>query len=117
MIGLDRLDARRRADLAHQIEFGPGVGTEAVDRAHHGHPEFGQVADMADKVRRARPHCVQVLCLQCLARDAPVHLERPHGSDQYGEGGAQPGLTAFDVEKLLGAQVGAEARFGHHVIA
>ena len=28
----------------------------------------------------------------------------------------EPGFAAFDVEEFLGAEIGAEARLGHHVV-
>jgi hypothetical protein len=40
-----------------------------------------------------------------------VHLERADGRDQHRAVGREPGLAALDVEKLLAAEVGAEAGF------
>ena len=32
------------------------------------------------------------------------------------QSGAKSGLAALDVEKFLGAKIGAETTFGHHVV-
>ena len=48
--------------------------------------------------------------------DAAVHLERAHGRDDHRGVGREAGLAALDVEELLGAEVGAEARLGDHVV-
>ena len=32
------------------------------------------------------------------------------------QSGARPGLAALDVEEFLGAEIGAEAGFGHHIV-
>ena len=48
--------------------------------------------------------------------DAAVHLQRAHGRDDHRRGRLQAGLAALDVEELLGAEVGAEAGLGHHVV-
>ena len=49
-------------------------------------------------------------------RDAAVHLQGADRRDDDGGRRLQPGLAALDVEEFLGAEVGAEAGFGHHVI-
>ena len=40
-----------------------------------------------------------------------------HRGDDHRRGGLQPGYAAFDVEEFLRAEVGAEAGFGHDVVA
>jgi hypothetical protein len=58
----------------------------------------------------------QVLLVHFPDVDAAVVLERAHGGDDHGGVRPQAGLAALDVEELLGAQVGAEARLGDDVI-
>ena len=58
-----------------------------------------------------------VLVLEVVLGDAAVHLERAHGGDDDGRRRAEAGLAALDVEELLRAEVGAEAGFGHDVVA
>ena len=48
--------------------------------------------------------------------DAAVHLERADGGDQHRAVRRDAGLAALDVHELLGAEIGAEAGFGDHVI-
>ncbi len=45
-----------------------------------------------------------------------MHLQRADGGDQHHGVGLEPGHAALDVEELLGAEVGAEAGFRHHII-
>ena len=45
-----------------------------------------------------------------------MHLERANGRHQHDAVRRDAGLTAFDVHEFLGAEVGAEAGFGDHVI-
>jgi di/tripeptidase len=59
---------------------------------------------------------LQVLLLEVFLLDAAVHLERADGGDDHRAGGLEAGLAALDVEELLGAEIGAEAGFGHHVV-
>ena len=76
------------------------------------------------EIRKARAEVLEVLVAQ-LRRQlaaglhlvvAGVHLERAHGRDQHRGVGAHAALAALDVEELLGAHVGAEARLGHDVV-
>ena len=45
-----------------------------------------------------------------------MHLQCPDGRDDHGTGRLQPRLSAFYVEELLAAEIGAEARLRHHDI-
>ena len=45
-----------------------------------------------------------------------MQLQSPQRGDQHRGIGPKSGLPALDVEELLGAQIGAEARLGDHVI-
>jgi hypothetical protein len=45
-----------------------------------------------------------------------MHLERPNGGDHHGAIGLKARFPALDVEELLGAEIGAEARFRHHIV-
>ena len=59
----------------------------------------------------------QILLAQGVLGDAAMHLERAHGGDDHRRLRGQAGLAALDVEELLGAEIGAEAGLGDHVVA
>ena len=71
---------------------------------------------MALQVGHAGFQRLQVLGLEVFLLDAAMHLERADGRHQHDGIGLQTGLAALDVDELLAAQVGAEARLGHHVV-
>ena len=48
--------------------------------------------------------------------DAAVHFERSDCRDQHRRRRLQSRLSALDVEEFLGAEIGAEARFGDDVV-
>ena len=68
--------------------------------------------------RLAQPflHGIDVFLAEIFLLDAAVHLHGAHGRDDDGSRRLQTGLAAFDVEELFGAEVGAEAGFGHHIV-
>ena len=61
---------------------------------------------------KPRSSAPQVLGAEILLVAAAVHLERPHRRDDHRRLGLQPAHATLDVEELLGAEVGAEPRFG-----
>ena len=71
---------------------------------------------MAQQVGQAALDRADVLLVERLLVGAAVQLQRPHRGHDHGEFGLQPGLPAFDVEELLRAQIGAEARFGDDIV-
>ena len=81
------------------------------------HAELAHVLQVPLEVVAALGDGGRVLVLEVVLGDAAVHLERAHGGDDDRCGRVEAGLAALDVEELLGAQVGAEARFRHHVVA
>ena len=58
----------------------------------------------------------QVFLIEHVLGQSALHLERTHRRHQYRRLGIESAGAALDVEELLGAEVGAEARFGHHDI-
>ena len=58
----------------------------------------------------------EVFGLEVLLLDPAMHLERADGGDQHHAVGGEAGLAALDVDEFLAAEVGAEARLGHHVV-
>ena len=48
--------------------------------------------------------------------DAAMHLERAHRCHDHNRVGLETRLAALDVEELLGAEIGPEARLGHHIV-
>ena len=81
------------------------------------HAELAHVLDMAREVGEALLQRLDVLLAELVLGDAAMHLERAHGGDDDRGGRLQARLAALDVEELLGAEVGAEAGLGHHVVA
>ena len=53
---------------------------------------------------------------QVVLGEAAVHLQGTDGCHQHGGVRHEIGLPALDVEEFLGAEVGAEAGFGHHIV-
>ena len=71
---------------------------------------------MALQIRHAGGERLQVFLLEVVFLDAAVHLERADSGDEHHAVRREPGLAALDVEEFLGAEIGAEAGFGHHII-
>ena len=116
MIGHDSLDAERLALLLDQGNFGVGIGRETVDRDHRGQAELLHVLDVAAQIAEA---CVQrrkVFLLEIFLFDAAMHLERPDGGDDDDAGRLQTRLAALDVDELLRAEIGTEARFRDDIV-
>ena len=105
-----------RARRLDQRDLRVGVGAEAVDRNDRLEPELAHVLDVAAQVAHAGLERLQVFLLEIVLLHAAVHFERADGGDQHDAGGLEAGLAALDVEELLAAQIGAEARFGHHIV-
>ena len=102
---------------ADEVQLGLGIGIEAVDGHDSGQAEAaGDVVDVAFEVGHAFFQCGQILGAQFLHGNAAVVLEGTHGGDDDAGIGPEAGLAALDVEKLLGAQVGAEAGFGDDIV-
>ena len=80
-------------------------------------PNFCMFSTWRCEIGHAGFERLEVLLLEVLLLDAAVHLERADGGDQHRAVGREPGLAALDVEELLAAEIGAEARLGHHVVA
>ena len=116
MIGHQRLDANRLALFLDQGDLGFGIGGKAVDRNHGRQAEFLHVFYMALKIGHAGFKRLEIFRLEVFFFYAAVHLQGADGGDQHDAIRRQAGLAAFDVEEFLGAEVGAEAGFGHHVI-
>ncbi len=87
-----------------------------------GHPERGHVRDVGGQVGAAPSDGLWVGLeerrVERLAGYDPayptMHLERPDGGHDDRRVGGESGGPALDVEELLGAHVGAEARLGDH---
>ena len=56
----------------------------------------------------------EVFLRERLLVGAALHFERTDGRDEHRGLGVQSTRAALDVEELLGAQIRAKARFGHH---
>ena len=112
--------AGRQRDLADRLDLGRRVLRERVDRDDRRDPVDRDVLDLLREVLGAGPDGLDVLLeergVERLAGhdlpDAAVHLERPDRGDHHGRRRHEPRRAALDVEELLGAHVGAEARLG-----
>jgi hypothetical protein len=100
--------------LAHGLDLGRRVGGEVVERHHRGQAELADVLDVAREVADAATDGFHILAPEVGLADAAVHLERSHRGDDDASIRGQPRQAALDVHELLGAEVGAEARFRHH---
>ena len=68
--------------------------------------------------RLAKPFssALEILLLEVVLGHAAMHLERADGGDDHHAIRLEAGFAAFDVEEFLGAEIGAEARLGHHIV-
>ena len=71
---------------------------------------------MAQKVGKPRLERGKVLPPQLVLLQSAVHFERAHGGDHHARRRRKTGEAALDVEELLRAEVGAEARLRDDVI-
>ncbi len=59
---------------------------------------------------------LDVFLAQIVLGNTAVHFQCTDGCDDDGNCRVEAGLAAFDVEKLLGPEIGAEARFGYDIV-
>ena len=97
-------------------DLGVGVGDEVVDRDDRRHPELLDVLDVATEIGAAFLDRTDVLRTEILALDPAIHLERAYGRDDHRGVRGETGLAAFDVQELLGAQIGTKTGLGDHVV-
>ncbi len=71
---------------------------------------------MALEIGEALLQRLEIFLLEIVLGDTAMHLQRADGGDQDGAVRLQSGFAAFDVEELLGAEIGAEARLGDDVV-
>src|SRR5882672_1952541 len=111
-LGAELLDSR-----LEQLELLRRVVVEAVDRNNAGNAVvLLHVLDVALEVGDPLLQRLEVLLRDRLQVRAAVVLHRAHRGDDHRRRRAQPRLAALDVDELLRPQVGAEARFGDHVV-
>ncbi len=115
--GGDRLHAEPGAVLVDHLELLLGVANEVVDRHDDGQAEAGDVLHVLLEVHDAAFNGRGVGRLEFLLVDAAVHLECADGGDDDDGAGLEAREAALDVEELLRAEVGAEARLGDGVVA
>ena len=112
------MDAVLRALGANQFQLRVCIVGKAVD-GHHGRQaeHLGDILHMLEQIGQSALQRLQVLLAQFILRHAAVVLQRLYrGHNDHG-GGRQARIAALDVQKLLRAQVRAEARLRHHIIA
>ena len=74
------------------------------------------IAKVLGQIDAACVESREVLVIQFRHRHAAVKFQRAYGRDQHHSVGLEPGHAALDVDKLLGAEICAEACFGHHIV-
>ena len=106
-----RIEFVARDDVVERVVvLGRQVVAEAVDR-HLARDLAGEVALLVVE-EQVRPEDREELGLG----HAAVHLHRPDRGHEHHAVGREARLAALDVHELLGAQVGPEACFRHHVV-
>ncbi len=117
-LGQSNVDAQLLALRLDELQFGLGVGGEAVDGHHAGQlVNLGDVLNMLQQVGQTFFQSLQVLLAGLGLGHAAVVLQGSCGSNQNHAGGLQTSHTALDVQELLSAQVSAEASLGDGVVA
>ncbi len=116
MVGHHAFDPELGRERLEQRDLALGVAREAVDRHHHRHAVFPHILDVTLEIGEALLQRREVLLLEIVLGHPAMHLERADGRHQHHAGGRQPCLAAFDVEELLGAEIGAEAGLGDHIV-
>ena len=71
---------------------------------------------MAAKIGAAFFHGLDILGAKVVFLHAAIHFHGAHGGDQHHTIGGKPGLAAFDIHEFLGAKIGPETGFRHHII-
>ena len=77
---------------------------------------IAHVADVPLQICDALVERGEVFLVDFLQIRAAVKFQGANGRNDHDGGRPQTGLAALDVDELLRAQIGAEARLGHHVI-
>mmetsp|Transcript_1280 Transcript_1280/g.2609 ORF Transcript_1280/g.2609 Transcript_1280/m.2609 type:complete len:448 (+) Transcript_1280:594-1937(+) len=124
MIRYDRvIGAGFQTSLADDFHFGFGVVFELVDGHHGVNSEFFGVFDVFDEICDSFLNkfdvFVGVFCCEWLSRlyrrTAAMHLECTDCSDDDCALWFETRLAAFDVEKLLHANIGTKPSLGNHI--
>ena len=88
-----------------------------VDRDDDGHAELPHIGDVPAEIGAALLQRLDILRAEIFLLHPAIHLQRPDGRDDHRRSRLQPGLAALDVEEFLCPEIGAEARFRHHIVA
>ena len=104
--------------VLQRVDFSLGIAGKAVDRHHSGRsPYCADVIQMALEIGAAIQHGRHVFLIEAVLLHAAVVLERADGSHQHHAVRVDARRAALDIDKLFRAQIGAEARLGHGIIA
>ncbi len=116
-LGQRHIDAQRPAPVPDEGQLGISVVDKAVDRHHTGQAVYlGDVLHMLEKVGQALFQRLQIFRPQLPLGHAAVILQCLHRGHDDHRAGVHPRRPALDIQKLLRAQVRAEARLRHHVV-
>ena len=116
MVGHQRLDAElAQASLTSAISASVSAEKRLMETTGT-RPKFCMFSTCRCRLAMPTGERLGVFLLEVLFLDAAVHLERADGGDQHHRVGRKPGLAALDVDEFLGAEIGAETRFGHYIV-
>src|SRR5207244_2810252 len=100
----------------HRRDLGIGIADEMVYCDGDRHAELLHVLDMPAEICEALLQRLDILLLEIVLADPAMHLEGADGRDDDGDRGSEPRLAALDIEEFFCPEIGAETRFGHHII-
>ena len=112
-----RIDAQRAALFGNEVQLCLRIRGESVD-SHHSRQsvDLGDVFHMAQQIGQAAFQRSEILTAQILLGSAAVVLQGADGGHDDAGICPQAGHAAFDVQKFLCPQIGAETGFRHGVI-
>ncbi len=102
---------------ADRLDFGGRITAETVDGDDTGQAKTEpHIFNVAFQVCQTKIKGRDVFIFQCGPLDAAVIFQGPHRRHDNGRIRNQSGLSALDIDKFLGPQVGPKSGFGDHVI-
>ena len=110
-------DTQRTAALLHQFQLRLRICGKSVEGHHAGQAkDFRDVFHMLQQIGKSLLQRLQILCVQLVLGHTAVVFQGPDRSHHHDGRRRQAGHAALDVQKLLRAQVRAEARLGDGIV-
>ena len=102
----------------NEIDLSLRVSDELVNRDYcRDTVVITNVRDVSIEVGQPFLECLKVFLGQILSSDTTVEFQGTDRGDQYRRRWANTSRAALDINELLRTEVGAKARFGHHVVS